>query len=137
MAEEQGEMPLGDEGGRYDGVPDHKWPRRLVERIEVIEARFLRMGYADGEAFKLAAEAVMELAKFQGGRMDYLPTGEALETALKHAEIYRRANRDNIDALAVEYGMTPRHVYRIISEQRKLHIKRTQRELHFEGGEGC
>ena len=137
VAEEQLGMLPDDSGdgdsGRYADVPRHKWPKNLVEMIEVAEARFKRHGMDDAAAFRWAREVAVALARHFGGRPFYLPTGDALESVLKHEEIYRRANRDNIEALAAEYGLTVSQIYRIVRQQQKLHIKRTQRELPFKG----
>ena len=134
MAEEQGDLlaggPLTDIGAEaLDAIPADKWEKALVEFIEVGEAALRRDGLGEEEAFKQARSVVLGIAEFRGGRLFYLPKGERLLKALRDMEIFRRAKAGNIEALAEEHGLDVIHVYRIIREQRKLHITRTQREL--------
>ncbi|MDO5625031.1 MAG: Mor transcription activator family protein [Pseudomonadota bacterium] len=128
----QGEL-LAAPGGPIEEVPDAKWPKALVEFIEVVEASHLAAGLSEDDAFRLARRAVIALAEYRGGRVFYLPTGHALQVALQHAEIYRRFNGRNIDMLVSEFGLNITHIYRIIRQQRALHVRRTQRELPLGG----
>lgn len=124
---------LGTPGGPIEAVPESKWARNLVALIEVAEARLKQRGMDDGAAFSWARELVLAQAEYCGGRQIYLPTGDALLTAMKHAEIYRRANRDNILALAQEYGLTDSQIYRICREQKRLHLDKMQGKLFDQG----
>ncbi|TBV76857.1 Mor transcription activator family protein [Pseudoxanthomonas winnipegensis] len=117
-------------------VPKEKWPAALVEAIEVLEAEYERMGYPETEAFRLAQRGIVALAQIWGGRYRYLPRGDDLVTAVRDAEIYRKARRGNIDALARAHGLTDRHVHRIVHQQHKLHIRKRQGNLFEEGEQG-
>lgn len=117
-------------------VPQEKWARSLVESIEVMEATYRRAGVDAGEAFRLASLGVRALAEFRGGRQVYWPRGDALVTALRDAEIYRQANRSNIERLAAEHGLVVSQIYRICRQQRALHIRRVQGRLFDEPSEG-
>lgn len=108
-----------------------KWAKTLVEYVQVLESLYIRQGKSEADAFKLASESVMELATHRGGRVEYLPRGDAIRTALKHAEIYRRCNGRNQQALADEFGMNIIQVYRIYRQQRALHVKKVQHSLPF------
>ncbi len=109
---------------------EHKWPKRLVEYVEVLEHHYLaNKGMTAEEAFALASDSVYQLAEHLGGRVDYLPRGDALRTALRHAEIYRKCNGRNQRELAQEYDVTEIQIYRIYREQRALHIKKRQGTL--------
>lgn len=112
-----------------DTVPADKWEKALVEFIEVGEAALRRRGLTEDDAFAHARDVVLAIAEFRGGRLFYLPKGERLLKALRDMEIFRRARGGNIEALADEYGVGVIQIYAIIRHQRKLHIKRTQREL--------
>lgn len=116
-------------------VPAAKWARALVEFIEQIELVYVRDGMPADDAFRLASLAVRSIAEFRGGRQFYLPRGDELLTALRHAEIFHRANRANIEALAAEHGLTVSQVYRICRQQRALHIRKTQGRLFDDKGE--
>lgn len=108
-----------------------KWAKTLVEYVQVLERLYMRQGKSEAEAFKQAAASVLELAEHRGGKVEYLPRGDALRTALRHAEIYRRGNGKNHDALADEFGISVIQVYRIQKQQHKLHIKKVQPVLPF------
>lgn len=108
-----------------------KWAKTLVEYVQVLERLYVRQGKTEAEAFRLASESVLELAEYRGGRVEYLPRGDAIRTALKHAEIYRRCNGRNQQALADEFGMNIIQVYRIYRQQRALHVKKVQHSLPF------
>lgn len=108
-----------------------KWPQTLVDYVQVLERLYRRHGKNEIDAFKLAAASVLELAEFRGGKVEYLPNGDAIRIALKHAEIYRRCNGRNQEALSEEFDMSVIHVYRIYRQQRALHMKKVQPALPF------
>lgn len=126
--------PRGLLAANLDDIPAHRWAQGLVQLIEVQEAVFVRLGYASDEAFRLARAGVVAIAEFGGGRDWYLPRGDDLHAAMRDAEIWRRANRRNIGALAAEHGLTERQIWRICNQQRKLHRDKMQGRL-FEDGE--
>lgn len=117
-----------------DDLPKERWPRELVRAIEVVESAYIELGYAEDVAFELARAGMVALAEFGGGRQWYLPRGDALQTALRDAHIYRRARRGNIPALAAEFRLTERHLYRILRQQYHMHRNKAQLQL-FEGEE--
>lgn len=130
-------LPLGSDsllGADLDAVPSHRWPQELVRLIEVQEAAYARSGIDRAEAFRLARIGVSAIAEFCGGRDFYLPRGDVLKDALRDAEIYRRARRSTIHALADEYGLTVRHVRRIVRQQYNLHLSKVQGRLFNEQG---
>jgi Mor family transcriptional regulator len=122
-------VPADFDREQLDAVPADKWARNLVEMIEVIEARHVRDGLSQAQAFRLARNAVLEVAEHQGGRQFYLPRGDTLRTALRDAEIFRKVNRSNIEELAREHGLTVSQIYRINRQQRALHVRRVQGRL--------
>ncbi len=138
---DQPDLPLNDEfdpdrlpQGSFDDVPMKKWARSLIEGVEAQVAAFQRMGYSQEEAHRLAQTAMVVLSQLWGGRSQYLPFGESLTIALRDSEIFHRATRDNLLALADEYKMTERHVRRIVFTQARLHRRRMQGSL-FPTGE--
>lgn len=106
-----------------------KWPKTLAEYVQVLEALYKRRGMDAEQAFRLAADSVLELAEQRGGRVEYLPCGDRLRTALKHAEIFRRARAGNFEQLAAQFDIQPHQVYRIVREQKALHLKKIQGSL--------
>jgi Mor family transcriptional regulator len=127
--------PRGLMAANLDDVPKDRWPRELVRAIEVMETAFVQAGHAEESAFELARAGVVALAEYGGGRQWYLPRGDALATALRDADIYRRSRRGNIADLAAEFGLTERHVWRIIRQQYALHRLKIQLQLPL-GEEG-
>lgn len=106
-----------------------KWPKTLAEYVQVLEALYKRKGMTAEQAFRLAADSVLELAEQRGGRVEYLPSGDRLRTALKHAEIFRRAKAGNYEELALQFDILPHQVYRIVREQKALHLAKIQGSL--------
>jgi Mor family transcriptional regulator len=112
-----------------DDAPASKWARSLVDGIRVLESLFKRRGMEADQASRLAMDAVLELGEYQGGRVIYWPRGDALRTALRHAEIYRRARSGNIEQLAGEYGLSVPQIYRVLRQQHALHMAKIQGNL--------
>lgn len=113
-----------------DQASRRRWPKDLAAIVMVVEAALQRRpGRTD---FAVAAEVTLEISRYAGGRQLYIPTGRRLETALRDADIYRRARRGNIEALAQEFGLTVTAVYEIIREQRALYVKKVQPPLFTE-----
>ncbi len=115
-----------------DDIPQEAWAKDLVQLIEVQELAFTKAGIDPAQAFRLARVGVLAQAEYHGGRQFYLPRGDRLHIALRDAEIYRRANRRNIRALAQEYGLIDSQIWRICRQQHKLHLRKVQGQL-FEG----
>lgn len=113
-------------------VPESRWAGNLASMVAVTRAAYLRMGMDEDVAAKLATAAVLAQAEYMGGRQLYLPKGDRLRRALRDAEIFHRAHRGNIDALATEFGLTDSQVYRINREQRALFIATRQGRFSFE-----
>lgn len=114
-----------------DDVPEERWAQTLVHMVQVTEACLRRSRVQEPEA--VARAVVLELANYFGARQWYLPRGDRLRIALRDAEIYRRAKRGNIEALALEYGLNVIQVYRIVRQQKALHIAKIQGRLFEEG----
>ncbi|WP_123769347.1 Mor transcription activator family protein [Vulcaniibacterium tengchongense] len=120
---------LGLIGRDIGDVPEDRWAQALVDMVRVQEAVYLRQGRGEYEAFVLARDGVLALAEYFGARMWYLPRGDRLRTALRDAEIYRQAKRGNIRQLADEHRLSEQQVYRIIRQQRALHLNKIQGRL--------
>jgi|GEM_PF-1748449 len=109
----------GLSGREMDEIPVSKWGKILGELLDKQVAAFRRRGYDEAESRSLARTGILVVAELMGGKNWYFPKGEDLRVFLRDIEIARRANRDNIEALAREYRLTPRSIYRIILEQRR------------------
>jgi len=106
-----------------------KLSRNLSDMIDKQAAAFMRMGHDVTTAGHLAMTGVLALAELMGGKSWYFPNAAALREELRDIEIYRRFNGRNLEALAREYRVTLRQMYRIISEQRRAVNARRQGQL--------
>jgi len=120
-------------GCEVDDIPVSKWGKILGDLLDTQVAAFRRRGYDEAESRRLAQAAILAMAELMGGKNWYFPNGDDFRVFLRDIEIARRANRDNIEVLAREYRLTPRSIYRIILEQRRVYVARRQGQLPFEG----
>ena len=117
-------------------LPEHyeaarsRWPAELVAMLDVAAAALAEELDAE-QAEHMATRMMMALARYHGGRMFYLPKGEGLQRALRDRAIYRQYahHRGSILQLASQYKLTEQQIYRIIDQQRSLHVRRIQPEL--------
>lgn len=117
---------LADRVDDGEDIADAKWAPLLAELLQVLESAYVRRGMSAETAFGLARASVLEIAEHLGGRVAYLPRGERIRLALRDAEIYRRCNGRNHEALAIEHTMSTIHIYRICKQQRRLHVGQMQ-----------
>ena len=109
-----------------------KWPKVLVEYAEVSHRAIADEnieGINDDMARRLAYKVVMALAKQRGGKIEYLPTGDALTTAIKHKQIWDEFTGNNVDALSEKFGINHITLYKIIRQQREIHTNKIQGNL--------
>jgi len=113
-----------------------KLGRILSQMIDKQAAAFMHMGHDVTTAQHLAMTGVLALAELMGGENWYFPSAAALREELRDIEIYRRFNGCNLEALAREYRVTLRQMYRIISKQRAAANARRQGQLFEAAGGG-
>lgn len=119
-----------------DVVPaKHRWPEYLADLFELMQAYNLRKKMSMEESAIDARDRCMLMAKYHGGRMHYLPTGETLERALRDVIIFKEFRGNNHEALAAKWDLTITRIYQILAEQTKLFQKERQGKL-FNHGEG-
>lgn len=106
-----------------------KWPQRMAEFFAVEEAYNLRRGMSAEDAARDAAERVVLLADYIGGRVVYLPTGEQIRRAARDAVMFRLEGRMSIDEMARRFDMSVANVYNILATQRRLYKERLQGRL--------
>lgn len=118
---------------RIEDVPDDEfktsWPEYLADLVDVFESRLTRLNISP--ARKIAKTLIAEQAHYLGGRFRYLPKGDKLLTALRNIDIFNDWYHGKSIKLIVQehHELTEPQIYRIVQEQRKLHQKRSQREL--------
>ena len=138
MAEDQGDLLSADVQGidlsRHDlsTIPDDIWPRTLARVFDANEAAFLRAGYSPIEAAKLAGISVGSTAFEIGGEPTYFPRGDKLKVAIRDNQAWSSWRRHgNMHRVMKDFRMTSTTAYRVIEEQHKLYIERTQHKLPF------
>jgi len=86
-------------------------PLEIIE--EEARAMALCFGTADSEA--MASALVNRIVTRMSGARFYVPTISARQRQQDHTAIRRKFTGANVQELAKEYGMSPRHVRRIVS----------------------
>lgn len=144
MTEEQhdllGESSWSDELlAHLDEIPaeiKRKWPKDLAALLDIFEATLKRMGFENAEARRIAHALLAEQSVYCGGRHIYIPKGDRLKQAIRDLELWRDWHDHAMvpDVLARKYNISVQHVYRIINEQRAIHLRRVQPELFPDTG---
>lgn len=133
MSEQQLDLIAGAaEQAVMDGIlsPESShWPQRLADMLAVAESALRKQGCPAEQAATLAVAVVLDIARYQGGRMFYLPTGKKLQTALRHAQAWRMWRGNNIDEVMTFLGVSDCAAYAILAQQRDLHRSRLQQSL--------
>lgn len=80
------------------------------------EARATAMCFGAADCEAMASALVRRIITRMAGTRFYVPTVSARQRQREHAEIRRKFTGANVQELAKEYGMSPRHVRRIVSE---------------------
>lgn len=106
-----------------------KWPQFLADLIDVLSAELQRQKIANADI--VASKIIVTIAHFFGGRALYLPTGDAIKTALRDYAIFDDWGRlrGDVSALMDKYGITQSHMYAILRQQSALRRRRHQIEL--------
>lgn len=122
---------IGELLEHIDDVADdpRAWPGSLADLVDVLADDALARGHDEEDAFSEARRTIALIAHYWGGRMCYLPRNDKLKIALRDNQIWRQFKGDNITALGIKYKLTDMQVYNIIKHQRKLTVKRKQRDL--------
>lgn len=108
-----------------------KWPARLLEIADVYEVTFrnAREKFTDLTPRQAAELMVRALANNQGGRPVYLPTGEAIDDALRARRVWRDSGHMSIEDLAIREGVVVQTIYRDIGRIKAIERKRRQPKL--------
>lgn len=107
----------------------HKWPELLVQLLDAAVDSAQQCGLDAEKAEELAMAIIGNQAKLFGGLQIYIPKGEILKRALRDREIYRLAQRGNVESLAKQHNLSMKQIWEIQRTQRKLHIQQVQPNL--------
>ncbi len=102
------------------------WPSIVVDLYKIVKIQLEQQGIDDIQA---TLDTTLALVDYLGGMQVYVPKGERLRKYIRDMEIYYRFNGRNIRQLAKQYNKPEQSIYRIIAEQKALHIKRKQHSL--------
>ena len=109
---------------RYDPAElTAQWPRTVAELVDVLTAELQRKGIDATKAASTATSLMMAMANYFGGRQYYLPRGDKLRLAVRNRIIWQAYPKTSIEDLAATHGLTTRHVYQILGEQRALVVR--------------
>lgn len=113
-----------------------RWEGSLREMVEIAEAKLLVEIKPGIEAAELARHVVFAICSVMGGKVVYLPRGDALKRALRDAKIYRdwKDNNTPIPDLVSKYDLANQTIYDIIRRQRALHRKSEPDLFGFDEG---
>lgn len=121
------ERAMLEAAGLRDATELRKWPERLAEISDVFEARLARIDMQRLSVREIVELLVLELARNQGGRPVYLPTGERLENVLRARRIYHRVGNPDgkggkftLEQLAKLEGVCLQQAYKDYGEIRAL-----------------
>lgn len=124
-----GDVVLDAELAELPAEIERVWPKLLVDMLDVASAGLVDAGAREDRAREIAIIVMRALARYHGGRSAYLPTGEALDEALKHYRIWKESGKVSVRELSEKYGVTEVHIYRVIKRQTRLARARVQRDL--------
>ena len=129
---------LGDESyssDLLDHLPDDtpeargKWPKDLVALCDIYAQELASLGIEEQQARKISLRLLMAQANYGGGRVFYLPKGDAIRRAVRDHNIWTEFNGRNHQELARQHNLTVPRVYNILAEQKALHVSRNQPQL--------
>ncbi len=109
-----------------DSDESKAWPTIVVDLFKIVQLRYQQQGIVD---VKSTLDTTLALIDYLGGMQVYVPKGERLRKHIRNMEIYYRFNGRNVRELARQFGQTEQSIYRILAEQKRLHIKRKQPDL--------
>lgn len=115
-------------GGSPVGIKD-KWPHLVAEMIDLLKAVRESQGATELQAKKEALEITERICKTFGGMQMYVPKGHQLEMAVRNNRIWNDFTGSNVEQLMHKYDLTQVRIYKILKEQRQLHIKTKQNDL--------
>jgi len=115
-------------------INEHRWPKAMTEFVQVLSAAAIRNGISKdkADADQIARWVVLTLGVHFGGRQVYLPKGDVLYAALRDVKMWQEFTGHNHEQLAKKYNLSVVAVYKIIGQQRALHMAKIQPQLPLE-----
>ncbi|GLX86334.1 hypothetical protein tloyanaT_25870 [Thalassotalea loyana] len=91
----------------------------LFDLLELNVSLLTQAGLDQDEAFTRALDTCQTLVSQYAGLQFYFPKGKKLMSLVNQAKIFQEFNGRNVDDLAIKYGHSAQHVYRMINEEYK------------------
>ena len=104
----------------------------LFDLLEIIASKCSESGI--DKADDVGIEVCQELVNRYAGLQFYFPKGKTLFSIIKQAEIFKRFNGHNLAELAIEYGYSEQHCYRIIKAEYESRQGDMLKQLDIENG---
>ncbi|TMO98700.1 transcriptional regulator [Pseudoalteromonas sp. S3260] len=104
-----------------------RWPSNLQSLALLIEAELNKAKV--NEAQSVGESITLAIGHYFGGRDVYIPTDQRLKAALRDIQIWQEYRGNNVEALAIKFGLTERRIAEIIQHQRAVETQRRQRSL--------
>lgn len=125
------DLPLPDLSDIAADQVKSAWPKSLATMVDIAADALARSGEPEARAVDLSITVLAALARYHGGRMFYLPTGDTLDIALRNNRLWReyKGRPEDVDRFMRETGLTQQAVYRILADQRALHVGKAQGRL--------
>lgn len=96
-----------------------KYPKNLRELAHFFYEDLSEFGMPDDLAIYFAFRATEVIRKKLGGSQSYIPKGKNYQVAARNSEIMRRFDGKNYSQLSQEVGLTERHLYNIVKQDRE------------------
>jgi Mor family transcriptional regulator len=92
----------------------------LFDLLELNANLLKEAGIEDKKAFQMALESCQTLAESYAGLQFYFPKGKKLLSIINQSKVFQECNGRNIDELAIKYGYSAVHIYRMLNKEHKL-----------------
>mgnify|MGYP005990694553 CR=1 FL=1 len=91
----------------------------LFDLLELNIELLKESGIEEKKAFELALQTCQTLTGRYAGLQFYFPKGKKLLSIINQTKIFQECNGRNIDDLAIKYGYSAVHIYRMLDKEYK------------------
>lgn len=96
-----------------------KYPELIANMADNLASLLREKGHDDDAANEIASTVAESVRQEFGGQLLYIPKGLAFDVDERAKEIYRKFDGTNQKELAVEFGHSIQHIYRILAQVRR------------------
>jgi len=91
----------------------------LFDLLELNTNLLKGAGIEDKKAFEMALASCQTLTESYAGLQFYFPKGKKLLSIINQSKVFKECNGTNIDELALKYGYSAVHIYRMLNKEHK------------------